>query len=61
MIRTAVKGLNRIRILKIILRITKVSGRILERDVVGAINIGLKYLNSNGSPVALGSTGTHEV
>jgi IS605 OrfB family transposase len=60
-IRTVVKGLNRIRTLKIILRITKVSGRILERDVVGAINIGLKYLNSGGSPVALGSTGTHEV
>ena len=36
-------------------------GRVVERDVVGAINIGLKYLYSDGSPVALGSTGAHEV
>ena len=34
---------------------------VLERDVVGAVNIGLRYLYSDGSPVALGSTGTHEV
>ncbi|MCC6033562.1 MAG: IS200/IS605 family accessory protein TnpB-related protein [Desulfurococcaceae archaeon] len=60
-IRTAVKGLKKVKVLKIVLRITKVSGRILERDVVGAVNIGLKYLNSNGSPMALGSTCTHEV
>jgi hypothetical protein len=56
-----VKGLKRVEILKIVLRIAKVSGRVLERDVVGAVNIGLKYLNSDGSPVALGSTGAHEV
>jgi IS605 OrfB family transposase len=60
-IRTAVKGVKRVKVLKMVLRITKVSGRVLERDVVGAVNIGLKYLNSNGSPVALGSTCTHEV
>jgi len=60
-IRTAVKGLKRVKVLKIVLRIAKVSGRVLERDVVGAVNIGLKYLNSDGSPVALGSTGAHEV
>jgi putative transposase len=46
---------------KIILRIAYVDGRIIERDVVGAINIGLKYLFSNGSPMALGSTGAREV
>jgi len=61
MIRTAVKGIKRVKVLKIVLRIAKVSGRVLERDVVGAVNIGLKYLNSDGSPVALGSTGAHEV
>jgi len=61
MIRTAVKGLKKVKVLKMVLRITKVSGRVLERDVVGAVNIGLKYLNSDGSPVALGSTGAHEV
>jgi IS605 OrfB family transposase len=61
MIRSAVKELKRVKILKIVLRIAKVSGRVLERDVVGAVNIGLKYLNSDGSPVALGSTGAHGV
>jgi transposase len=33
-------------------------GRVVERDVVGAINISLKYLSSNGSLVALGSRGS---
>jgi IS605 OrfB family transposase len=60
-IRTAVKGVKRVKVLKIILRIAKISRRILERDVVGAINIGLKYLNTDGSLMALGSTGAHEV
>ncbi len=31
------------------------------RDVVEAINIELRYFASNGSPVALGSTGAHAV
>ena len=61
MTRTAVKGLKRVKVLKTVLRVAKVSGRALERDVIGAINIGLKHLNTDGSPVALGSTGTHEV
>ena len=61
MICTAVKGLKRVKVVKTALRVAKVGERALERDVVGAINIGLKYLNSDGSPVALGSTGTHEV
>jgi putative transposase len=61
MIRTAVKGLKRVKVMKIVLRVAKVSERILERDVVGAINIGLKYLNSDGSLMALGSTGAHGV
>jgi hypothetical protein len=43
-------------VLKLRLRVAKVNGRILERDVVGAINIGLEYLNPDGSPAALGST-----
>jgi IS605 OrfB family transposase len=61
-IRTAVRGANgRFKAVKIVLRVAYVDGRIVERDVVGAINIGLKYLSSNGSPVALGSTGAHEV
>ena len=60
-IRTAVKGLKRVKVLKIVLRIAKVSGRVLERDVVGAVNIGLKYLNSDGSLMTLGSTGAHGV
>jgi putative transposase len=61
-IRTAVRGANgRFKVVKIVLRVAYVDGRIVERDVVGAINIGLKYLSSDGSPVALGSTGAHEV
>jgi putative transposase len=60
-IRTAVKGLKRVKVMKIVLRVAKMDERAPERDVVGAVNIGLRYLNSDGSPVALGSTGTHEV
>jgi IS605 OrfB family transposase len=60
-IRSAVKGLKRVKVMKIVLRVAKVGERVLERDVVGALNIGLKYLNTDGSPVALGSTGVHEV
>jgi IS605 OrfB family transposase len=53
-IRSAVKGLKRVKIMKIILRAAKIGGRVLERDVVGAVNIGLKYLNSDGSPCGVG-------
>jgi putative transposase len=60
-IRTAVKGLKRVKVMKIVLRVAKVSRRAIERDVIGAINIGLKHLNTDGSPVALGSTGAHGV
>jgi IS605 OrfB family transposase len=60
-IRSAVKGLKRVKVMKIVLRVAKIGGRTLERDVIGAINIGLRYLNSDGSPVALGSTGAHGV
>jgi putative transposase len=60
-IRTAVKGVKRVKVVKVALRVAWVNGGVLERDVVGAVNIGLKYLNSDGSPVALGSTGAHEV
>jgi IS605 OrfB family transposase len=60
-IRSAVKGLKKVKVVKVALRVTWVNGRALERDVVGAVNIGLKYLNSDGSPMALGSTGAHGV
>jgi len=33
----------------------------LDRDVIGAINIGLRYLTKRGSPMALGSTEPHAV
>ena len=61
MICYAVKGLRRVRAMKLVLRVARIGGRALERDVVGSINIGLKYLSTDGSPVALGSTGAHEV
>jgi IS605 OrfB family transposase len=60
-IRSAVKGLKKVKVVKVALRVAWVNGGVLERDVVGAVNIGLKYLNSDGSPVALGSTGAHGV
>jgi hypothetical protein len=57
-IRTAVRGTNRrYKVVKIVLWIAHVDGRVVKRDVVGTINIGLKYLSSGGRPVALGSTG----
>jgi IS605 OrfB family transposase len=60
-IRSAVKGVKRVKVVKVALRVAWVNGGVLERDVVGAVNIGLRYLYSDVSPVALGSTGTHEV
>jgi len=35
------------------------AGNELDRDLIGAVNIGLKYLNSNGSLVAFTSTEPH--
>ncbi len=43
MIRVAVKGVKKVKVLKPRLRVARVNGRILERDVVKAINIGLKH------------------
>lgn len=62
MIRIAVRGKKRVKVIKVQLRLAKLgNGLILDRDVIGAINIGLRYLSSDGSPVALGSTELHEV
>jgi len=60
-IRNAVRGLKRVRVVKTTLRVARVCGRVVERDVAGAINIGLRYLSSDGRPVALASTGAHDV
>ncbi len=49
MIRIAVKRVKKIRVMKIILIIARVNNAIMERDVVGAINIGLRHLTSNGN------------
>jgi len=57
-IRAALRGRKRPRTSKFRLRI---AGNGLDRDLIGAINIGLKYLNSDGSPLALGSTEPHAV
>ena len=43
-----------------VLRVVKVGGRVLERDVIGAINIGLRYLNLDGSLVGVGLDRAHE-
>ena len=62
MTRIAVRGRKRVRVAKIPLRLAKLgNGLVLDRDVIGSINIGLRYLSSDGSPMALGSTEPHEV
>jgi len=59
--RIALRGGRRVKVIKIQLRQARLSnGLAMDRDVIGAINIGLKYLSSDGSPVAFPSTGTHE-
>jgi len=58
MMRYAWRGRKRVKVVKFRLRMTE-NG--LDRDVIGAINIGLRYINSNGSPMALGSTESHAV
>jgi len=56
-----VSGGLRVRVIKIRLRLARLgNGWILDRDMVGALNIGLRALASDGSPVALGSTEPHE-
>jgi len=57
-----VSGGLRVRVIKIRLRLARLSnGWVLDRDMVGALNIGLRALASNGSPMALGSTEPHAV
>ena len=49
------------RVIKIQMRLARLSnGLTMDRDVIGAINIGLRYLSSDGSPMPLGSTATSE-
>jgi len=57
-IRYALRGARRVRAAKIVLRI---AGNGLDRDAIGAVNIGLKYLSSNGRAVAFTSTEPHGV
>ncbi len=62
MIRIAVRGRKRVRVIKIQLRLAKLGNELaLDRDVVGAINIGLKYLSPDGRGMAFPSTEPHEV
>jgi putative transposase len=59
-IRVALRGGRRVRVIKIQLRLARLSnGLTMDRDVIGAINIGLKYLSSDGRGVAFPSTGPH--
>ena len=54
----------RIRVMKIKLRIAVINGVVWERDEVGAVNLGLKYLKKilkqMGGVVAYPSTKAHE-
>jgi len=57
-----VSGGLRVRVIKIRLRLARLSnGWVLDRDMVGALNIGLRALSSDGRGVALGSTEPHAV
>jgi len=59
-IRIALRGGRRVRVIKIQMRLARLSnGLTLDRDVIGAINIGLKYLSSDGRSMAFPSTGPH--
>jgi len=50
-----VSGGLRVRVIKIRLRLARLSnGWILDRDMVGALNIGLRALASDGSPMGCG-------
>jgi len=52
----------RVRVIRIRLRLARLSnGWILDRDMVGALNIGLRALASGGRGVAFPSTEPHAV
>jgi putative transposase len=53
------RGDRRVKVIKIQMRQERLNNRLtIDRNAIGAINIGLRYLSSGGSPVALGFTGT---
>jgi len=57
-----VSGALRVKVIKIRLRLARLSnGWILDRDMVGALNIGLRALATNGRGVAFPSTEPHGV
>jgi putative transposase len=59
-IRFALRGGRRVRVIKIQLRLARLSnGLAIDRDMIGAINIGLRYLSTDGRGVAFPSTGPH--
>jgi IS605 OrfB family transposase len=59
-IRTALRGGRRVRVIKIQMRLARLSnGLTMDRDMIGAINIGLRYLSTDGRGVAFPSTGPH--
>jgi len=57
-----VSGGLRVKVIKIRLRLARLSnGWVLDRDMVGALNIGLRTLSSGGRGVAFPSTEPHAV
>ncbi|MEM4970662.1 MAG: IS200/IS605 family accessory protein TnpB-related protein [Sulfolobales archaeon] len=61
-IRVALRGGRRVKVIKIQLRLARLSnGLTMDRDMIGAINIGLRYLSPDGRGVAFPSTEPHEV
>jgi putative transposase len=59
-IRIALRGGRRVKVIKIQMRLARLSnGLTMDRDVIGAINIGLRYLSTDGRGMAFPSTGPH--
>jgi IS605 OrfB family transposase len=59
-IRIALRGGRRVRVIKIQMRLARLSnGLTMDRDMIGAINIGLRYLSTDGRGAAFPSTGPH--
>jgi transposase len=49
-----------VRVIKIQMRLKRLSnGLTMDRDMIGAINIGLRYLSTDGRGVAFPSTEPH--
>ena len=60
--RIALRGGRRVKVIKIQMRLARLSNRLtIDRNVIGAINIGLKYFKSDGRDITSPLTEPQEV